>query len=317
MRKIAKSKIRLFAFSHAISLFTLSTIAGCQNANSTTNWTTATPQLDPNVYTPTTNQSQTQTKRPGKHWTRLSQYALCSDVELNLEDPFFKELESLPDQIQSELKIPPGNNVVQVYLFETQEQYEAYMASRYPKLPPRRAYFIAEPRLGSMSSLITGNNGLKNNAPSDDLLVFTWMGDHLKTDLRHELTHAVLHSVLQTVPLWLDEGLACFFELPPSNDGVNNSHLESIVKGSFSPDLARLEGLGKVAQMEKAEYREAWAWVHYLLRSTPENRKLLIDYLNTMLTTSEPAQLLPKLKESSTEPEANLVDHLARLKAKK
>ena len=41
------------------------------------------------------------------------------------------------------------------------------------------------------------------------------MGDHLRTDLRHELTHALLHGVLKDVPLWLDEGLAGFFELPP------------------------------------------------------------------------------------------------------
>ena len=50
-------------------------------------------------------------------------------------------------------------------------------------------------------------------------------------------------------------------------------------RGPFQPDLGRLEKLGQVAQMEKPEYREAWAWVHLMLRSTPEAKKVLLDYL--------------------------------------
>ena len=76
------------------------------------------------------------------------------------------------------------------------------------------------------------------------------MGDHLRTDLRHELTHALLHSVLKDVPLWLDEGLAGYFELPPENDGVNPQHLELLRRGPFQPDLARLESLEQVGDGE-------------------------------------------------------------------
>ena len=89
------------------------------------------------------------------------------------------------------------------------------------------------------------------------MLVYTFYGEHIRQDLRHELTHALLHSVLRDVPLWLDEGLAEFFELPPEADGVNTQHLDALSRAQFQPDLARLEQLTLVEQMKPPEYREA------------------------------------------------------------
>ncbi|GIT30210.1 MAG: hypothetical protein Ct9H300mP1_22560 [Planctomycetaceae bacterium] len=44
-------------------------------------------------------------------------------------------------------------------------------------------------------------------------------------DLRHEFTHGVLHSSLKRVPLWLDEGLAEYFEVVgPKPGGVNTEY---------------------------------------------------------------------------------------------
>jgi hypothetical protein len=234
-------------------------------------------------------------KRPGNHLKRFGPFAVSTDFEINPDDPLFRELEALPDQVRKELKLPAGSAMVQVYLFETRDSYEQYMAARYPKLPSRRAYFIAEPHAGG----------------PDDLLVYTWMGETLRTDLRHELTHAVLHGVLKNVPLWLDEGLAGFFELPPTSDGVNASHLDSLRTGPFTPDLARLEKFGSVKQMEKPEYREAWAWVHFLLRGTPAGKEVLLDYVQTLRTNPNPGPLLPKLAETVGDPTKALTDHLA------
>ena len=275
--------------------FGISLIAGCSAFPSNSNESNDSETI---AAMATTGSSA---KRPSKNWLRVSQYAICTDFDLNPTDPLFRELEDLPGQIQSELKLPPGNSVIQVFLFETQESYEAYMTVRYPKLPLRRAYFIAEPRA----------------ATGDDLLVYTWMGDHLRTDLRHELTHAVLHSVLKSVPLWLDEGLAGFFELPVANRGLNESHLEILQKGAFQPDLARLEKLGKVSQMEKPEYRESWAWVHFLLRGSPAAKDGLLAYLVELQTNPNPGPLAAKIKETFPEPEAALVDHLSTLSLSK
>ena len=237
-------------------------------------------------------------KKPGKYYHRVSQYVFYSDFPLETTDPLFAELEELPEQIQAELKLPTGSGIVQVFLFENQEKYEAYIQARYPKLPVRRAYFFAEQRGTSLP---------------DELTVCTWVGKHLRTDLRHELTHALLHGVLKAVPLWLDEGIAGVFEQPTRQAGVNLSHLEALRKTAFSPNLARLEKLGQVHQMEKPEYQEAWAWVHFLLHSTPANAKTLHEYLQALRHNSNPGALLPKLEATMPEVNKVLVEHLAKL----
>src|SRR4051794_35439860 len=150
---------------------------------------------------------------PAKHAFRVSQYVFHADFDLPRNQPLFKELANLREQVYKDLQLPPSSNLVQVYLFEDRDKYEQYMKSKYPDLPKRRAFFVAQPkRLGG----------------TEDLLVYTYWGERVQQDLRHELTHALLHSVLKDVPLWLDEGLAEFFEMPVGWNGVNYQHLESL-----------------------------------------------------------------------------------------
>ena len=170
--------------------------------------------------------------KAGAH--RVSQFVFYSDSPIKANTPLFAELSQLRDQIFRDLQLPPSNTVVQVYLFDDQDRYERYMRYRYPELPKRRAFFVAHP----------GTAG----GPRE-LLVFTFWGDHLRQDLRHELTHALLNSVLKEVPLWLDEGLAEYYELPPERDGVNGLHVDAFRRGEVAPDLAALERLDQVPQM--------------------------------------------------------------------
>jgi len=235
-------------------------------------------------------------QRPTAQHLRVSQFVFYSDFALNPSDPLFRELEDLPDQLRRELRLPLGSNLVQVFLFEDQDKYEAYLRAWHPKLPTRPAYFIADKRAGS-------------SAP--ELLVYTYLGRRLRTDLRHELTHALLHGVLKGVPLWLDEGLAGFFEQPTANDGLNPSHLDALRVGPFQPNLARLEKLSEVSDMQRGEYQEAWAWVHYFLRGTPESRGVLLAYLQTLRSSGSPGQLTTKLEAVVRDPNQTLLDHLA------
>jgi hypothetical protein len=239
------------------------------------------------------------TTRPGKFSTRCGYCVFYHDFELDKNDQMFSDLESLPEQVFGELKLPPSNSVVEVFLFDTQDRYERFMRAQYKNLPPRRAYFL---------------QGIESK---DDLKIFTWMGDHIRTDLRHELTHALLHGVLKDVPLWLDEGLAGYFELPHAQDGVNNQHLDILCRGPFQPDLARLEKLSDVKQMGKPEYREAWAWVHLMLRGDLTAKKVLLDYLQVLRTNSSPGLLLPQLRDAVLDPEQDLLEHLEKLEEAK
>jgi len=239
--------------------------------------------------------------KPGKNTFRVPPYVFYSDFELKRDHPLFTELVNLRDQVCKELQLPQANNIVEVYLFEDRKQYDRFMQARYPNLPNRRAFFVAQPRSGG---------------GAEDLLVYTYWGDRIREDLRHELTHALLHGVLKDVPLWLDEGLAEYFELSPERKGVNSQHLDQIFRGTtgpFKPNLARLEQLGQVQQMTPAEYREAWGWVHWMLRGKPEARKVLLDYLQQLRSNPTPGALQPRLATVYPSPEEALEKHLKQL----
>ena len=49
-------------------------------------------------------------------------------------ETLFEELGELPEQIQTELQLPPGDTLVQVFLFETQEKFDAFVKSEVEKL---------------------------------------------------------------------------------------------------------------------------------------------------------------------------------------
>jgi hypothetical protein len=245
----------------------------------------------------TTSSVPTPPTLPGKNHVRRSQYVFYSDIPLQKSSSLFDELETLRDQIARELQLPTSNTIVQVFIFDSKEKYEQYMHARYPELPERRAFFIVQEH---------------NRGGSPDLLVYTFWGDHLRQDLRHELTHAVLRSVLKDVPLWLDEGLAEYFELPPEKDGTNAQHLEYLRKPTFDPDLARLEKISQSQNVlkERSEYRESWAWVHLMLRTTPEAKQVLLGYLQSLRSANMPGPLLAKLREVYPDLNGALYDHI-------
>jgi hypothetical protein len=102
-------------------------------------------------------------------------------------------------------------------------------------------------------------------------------------DLRHETTHAYLHTSLADLPLWLDEGLAEYFETPAAAEGWNAPHAELLLRamhaGRWRPDLQRLEALPSSAEMTQLDYAEAWSWAYLLLRTDPQRRDLLVQWL--------------------------------------
>lgn len=238
---------------------------------------------------------------PARRTLRVSQFLFSADFELKKDLPLFKELERLRDQVHRDLQLPAANTVVQIYLFEDRDHYERFMRVKYPELPKRRAFFVAQPR---------GVGG------GEDLLVYTYWGDRIQQDLRHELTHALLHSVLKNVPLWLDEGLAEYYEMPAEWKGTNYQHLEAIRRGGFQPDLARLEQLSQVDQMTPTEYREAWAWAHLMLRGKPEAKTVLLNYLQLLRTNPNPGPLGPRLATVYPSLEEALNQYVAQVDAR-
>jgi hypothetical protein len=238
---------------------------------------------------------------PGKYSIRVSQFVFLSDVEIRKEQAIFKDLSNLREQVYRELKLPPSNTEVFVYLFEDKTTYEKFMKAKHPELPARRAFFVAQPRrLGGV----------------EDLMVYTYMGERIHQDLRHELTHALLHSVLKNVPIWLDEGLAEYFEVASNQAGVNPQHADALRQPGVRFDLERLEKLEEVHQMSPAEYRESWGWVHLMLRSTPQAKQALLGYLQDLRGNPNPGPLRPRLSPAFLSLEQALLTHLTEMDRK-
>ncbi|HZZ80834.1 MAG TPA: hypothetical protein VFE62_20190 [Gemmataceae bacterium] len=235
---------------------------------------------------------------PGKYNIRVSQFIFFHDVPINANLPIFKDLSNLREQVYRDLRLPPSDTLISVYLFEDKARYEKFMHAKHPELPDRRAFFVAQARrMGGV----------------EELMVYTYLGDRIHQDLRHELTHAILHSTLKNVPIWLDEGLAEYFEIPTVQNGFNAAHLDQLRKPAVRLDLERLERLELVNQMTPAEYRESWAWVHLMLRTSPQAKQALLSYLQDLRTNPNPGPLRPRLATAFASPEGALQSHLAEL----
>src|SRR5437867_187857 len=102
---------------------------------------------------------------PGKRSFRVDQFVFLSDFEVKPDQALFRELAELRERVYRELELPNATTPIQVYLFEDRERYERFIRARYPDLPRRRAFFVAQPH---------GVGG------TEDLLVYTFWGDRIR-----------------------------------------------------------------------------------------------------------------------------------------
>jgi hypothetical protein len=222
----------------------------------------------------------------------LDQLVIFSDTPLPRNHRLLEELRTLRTLVSTKLGLPVSDEPIHVYLFSTADDFEAFLRAKHPDLPRRRAFFVES---------------------DTRLSVYAYWGDRVAEDLRHEVVHGYLHAVVPNLPLWLDEGLAEYFEVPRGEVGLNRAHLDQLAAG-WQPDLARLEQLSTVGQMTQADYAESWAWVHYLLESVPRHRQVLNDHLQHLMGSTEPPPLSVSLRGADPECRVHVVEHLAVLR---
>ena len=140
--------------------------------------------------------------------------------------------------------------LVQVYLFDDRERTSVHAGP-----PPRTA--DAPRLLHAEQAAALGR--------ADDLLVYTFWGEPHSARPAPRIDPRLLHSVLKFVPLWLDEGLAEYFECRRMEGPQPQARPEGCDarEAAVQPDLARLETLrAKSSEMNRADYQESWAWVY-------------------------------------------------------
>ena len=235
---------------------------------------------------------------PGGHTVVRGQLVVHSDFPLAATHRLLEELTARRMDLSDRLAIPVSEEPIHVYLFDEADRFGGFVRLNYPEFPPRRAYFLET---------------------DTRLQVYAQWGDRVAEDLRHEVTHGYLHSVVPNLPLWLDEGLAEFFEVPRGHGGLNRVHLDwlaaSVQLGEWRPNLGRLETLDRPFEMNQGDYAEAWAWVHFLLEAGPEHRRLLCAYLSDLRGQGAAEPLSVRLRRHLGDPERALVEHVRRLAA--
>lgn len=224
---------------------------------------------------------------------QVGNFQVRSNFPLSSHPRLIPELVRLERDLTAQLKVQSRGEPVHLLLFTDRQSYEAYIDQYFPGAPNRRALFI------------------KGSQPG---WVMAYVSDEFEVDVRHESTHALLHSRLPMVPLWLDEGIAEYYEVPAEARRKQNPHQTLTTWAARFhrvPDLRELERLRDVRQMGKAEYRAAWAWVHFLLHGPPAAREVLVEYLNDIARNTPPGSLAKRLEQAVPNLKQEFIEHHA------
>lgn len=235
-------------------------------------------------------------ERPVRHNTAGNGFVIQSNFPIGEDAPLVEELNNLRTEITRTLVLPPQRDPVTVYLFSDEASYRRYMQTTWPNLPPRRAYFVGTSR---------------------ELAVYSYRSPKVQEDLRHEFTHGLLHASLNTVPLWLDEGLAEYFEVRgPTAGGPHLEHLKQLQDaraGGWNPSLYQLEQLSDFQKMTRQDYAEAWGWIHFMLQNDSDARQTLIDYVAELERREVAAPFMPRLEKSSPAYYNGMISHVSNM----
>lgn len=224
------------------------------------------------------------------------QLVIHSNFHLPQQHRLLDELDARRGDISELLNIPSSDEPIHVYLFGDRNEFQTFMLHSHPEFPSRRAFFVKD---------------------DTNLKVFAFWGARVAEDLRHEVTHGYLHSVIPNIPLWLDEGIAEYFEVARGKGGINGTHIyhlsNELRRNAWEPDLAQLESLTSAGQLTQTQYAESWLWVHFLLSGDEQSRAIIQDALSELRESGVAQPILPKIELHVPDYETQLLVHLKNL----
>jgi hypothetical protein len=224
---------------------------------------------------------------------RIEPFVIQATFPLAEYDQLFHELPELQREISRTLGIPPARAPIEIFLFSSANEYRSYLEKHFPKVPYRPALFIWD-----------------GGTPA----VYAYRKPELDIDLRHECTHALLHAVLPVVPLWLDEGLAKYFEVPAHRRASGHPYFDDLKwKWSLRLGMVRtiesLEQRDKLTDMDAADYRYSWAWVHFMLHGPESAHQALVSFLACYRASVPAGKLSVHLAAAVPHPTEQMIQH--------
>ncbi|MCA8986720.1 MAG: hypothetical protein KDA78_03720 [Planctomycetaceae bacterium] len=205
---------------------------------------------------------------------------IYSQVSAEKIAPPVKELADFQRYLAMALQLTLNDHPVDLVVFSSMHEYRSYIRPRHPEAISRPALFV------------------KSNGT---LTVYVVYGNDFVRNLKHEFTHATLHGSLPYLPIWVDEGLAEFFEVPQDQLGYQAHYHDNLnwrLRFRHKVRTTELENLQGLEEMRPEHYRDCWAWIYFCLHESPESRNLLREYLGQIQEEEVVGSLLARIEQA-------------------
>ena len=191
-------------------------------------------------------------------------FEIYLNVDMKAVSASIEQIAALDKELSERFSLPPCKEKIKLYIFADVKTYTAYIQKEYPGAPMRRALFAME-----------------KDKPGK---VFTFFHNDFAEDLRHECTHALLHAKIGRLPIWVDEGLAEYFEASKEQRVYKEPYFSQIKRNvSYNlfapvPDIKKLENINRMGDFLEVHYRNSWSWMNFMIND-PARQKILGNYL--------------------------------------
>ncbi|MBA62463.1 MAG: hypothetical protein CMJ76_08860 [Planctomycetaceae bacterium] len=177
------------------------------------------------------------------------------------------KLRTLPDRFSEFCRQKITVLPVHVIIFPNRVAYLRHLDKTLPKAPRRTSLFVVR---GGKPTILAVD------------------GDSLQRDLLHEATHAINFATFGTgqFPLWLDEGMAEWFEAEADEQAKTHGDLIKAIMGEQRTALAvplKLTSLERIKTTTKADslsYAASWAWCRFLGDPSTACHPIWLRYLS-------------------------------------
>ncbi|MDO4551868.1 MAG: hypothetical protein Q4C96_11540 [Planctomycetia bacterium] len=236
-------------------------------------------------------------------WTStkvVGPFVCWGNFDLSKVEHELAALEEVHIQLSRSLKLPAIQEWIEVYVFDGTDSWKHFLRENYPHVSYRRALFIK--KKGHRCQLFV--------CKTEDFLI----------DIRHEGTHALLDSSVSGVPEWLHEGLAEYFEVNPNVRLTGTEWFSATQRNArfgISRNLSSLEKITDGMSMTNKDYRDAWAWVNFLLNGPPEVRSVLAETIADYAKGDVKMPVSERIKTKIKNPDGALREFYRNLKKEK